>query len=213
MQSDAETLGPSSQLPLWAAAFFVVMWVILLSRFGEGDVYAVIGPYSCVVSVACLILGRREMRGQLVTDWRGLAIGLGVGVVITALTYPVFQLARYLVPVLDSQVQGLYSGARSTTLPKALLWLSAAIVAEELLFRGLIPLALRRLVSERQAYGVALLAYTLAQLGSGSVIVSLMALGYGGVWTVMRMYTRSLAPGLIAHAIWSPTLILLYPVT
>ncbi|MEY4576881.1 MAG: hypothetical protein RL701_1584, partial [Pseudomonadota bacterium] len=35
----------------------------------------------------------------------------------------------------------------------------------------------------------------------------------GAVWTLLKAQSGSLLAPLIAHAIWTPTLILLYPVT
>jgi membrane protease YdiL (CAAX protease family) len=35
----------------------------------------------------------------------------------------------------------------------------------------------------------------------------------GSIWTLQRVYTDSLLSPLIAHLIWSPIVILLYPVT
>jgi membrane protease YdiL (CAAX protease family) len=43
--------------------------------------------------------------------------------------------------------------------------------------------------------------------------VSLIALVCGSIWTVLYRYTGSLTPSLIAHGIWSPTVIVLFPVT
>jgi len=187
-------------------------WFFLIRRFGRGDVYAAIGPYACVVSVLLIGMRARVIAGWLRPSARPIAIGLGVGVAMTVLTYPVFNLARAVFPALDANVQSLYSGARSTALPKALAWLGAIVLAEELLFRGVLPNALSHYISERAAFGVSLLSYTLAQFGTGSLIVTLMAAVCGGIWTLERKFTDSLLAPLISHLIWTPTLILLHPV-
>src|SRR5688500_11110309 len=95
-------------------------------------------------------------------------------------------------PGLDGQVQGLYHGARSTTLEKALCWVVAIITAEEVMFRGAFPRALRRWLPERTGYVVSLVFYVVAQLGTGSWIVGLLALVCGTLWTLQRYFTRSL---------------------
>jgi membrane protease YdiL (CAAX protease family) len=66
----------------------------------------------------------------------------------------------------------------------------------------------RMLVAGTLSVGI----YVLAQAGTGSVVVALMALVCGTVWTVQRHYTNSLLSPLIAHLIWTPTVILLRPV-
>jgi membrane protease YdiL (CAAX protease family) len=188
-------------------------WFTLIRRFGEGDVYAVIGPYACAVSALMFALRPRALADWMRPGLRPILIGLGVGVAMTVLTYPVFQLGVWLFPELDGYVQALYRGARSTTLVKALIWVVAAATAEELLFRGVLPDVLARWTRKPAAYGVSLVVYALAQLGTGSLIVSLMALVCGAIWSVQRFWTGSLLSSLIAHLIWTPTVILLYPVT
>jgi membrane protease YdiL (CAAX protease family) len=203
----------SRALLLTFSLVFTGVWFVLLSRFQAGDVYAVMGPYACAVVAACCALRPRELSGALAVHRRAVLSGLAVGLISTALTYPAFQLASRVVPGLDGMVTQLYHGARSTTLPKAFAWSLAVLLAEELLFRGLWPLALRGTMGPRKIYFVALVAYTLAQLGSGSLIVALLALVCGTGWTLLRVYTGSLLASLIAHAIWTPVVLLFYPVT
>lgn len=205
--------GPARGLELWSVLALTGLWIVMISRFGEGDVYSVMGPFACAVCVLCFVLRRAELLKQFRSSWRALLLGLLVGVVMTVLTYPAFQLAAKIIPGLQEQVKALYHGARTTSLARALAWTCAPIVAEELLFRGVLPHALTQLVSERSAYALAILLYGLAQLGSGSLIVCLLAIVCGVIWTVLRVRTESLAPALIAHFIWTPITIFLYPVT
>ncbi len=191
----------------------VIGWFSLIQYFGEGDVYAVIGPYACLVSLISVGLYPRGIATWLRPTPRAFTIGLGVGIGMVALTYPVFQVANALMPELDGQVQRLYSGARSTTLPKAFAWVLAIAFAEEILFRGVFFQTLRRWLSERAAYATALVVYAVAQGGTGSWIVMAMAFVCGTVWSIQRMYTGSLLSPLVAHLIWTPTVILFYPVT
>lgn len=194
-------------------AGLIVAWFGLIQRFGEGDVYSVIGPFACAVCVVSIAIDPRAVQRWLAPHTRAVLIGLLVGVTMTALTYPVFRLAVALYPGLEPQVQGLYVGARSTTLPKALAWVVAIILAEELLFRGAWPAALQRRLPKNVAFLLSLVTYALAQLGTGSWIVVAVAGVCGSIWTVQRLYTGSLLSPLISHLIWSPTVILLYPVT
>jgi hypothetical protein len=57
-----------------------------------------------------------------------------------------------------------------------------------------------------------LCSYALAQLGTGSCIVMLLAGVCGSIWTLQRRLTLSLLPPLLAHLIWTPIVIWLHPV-
>jgi membrane protease YdiL (CAAX protease family) len=194
-------------------ALLALVWFLLIQRFGSGDVYAVIGPYACAVSILLIGLRPRAVADGLKPRWRAIGIGLAVGVAMTVLTYPAFRLAAAAFPSLEGHVQSLYSGARSTTLPRALAWVVSVIVAEELLFRGALPDTLSRYVPERSAYAISLVVYMLAQLGTGSLIVTSMAAVCGAIWTLERRLSGSLLAPLISHLLWTPCVILLYPVT
>jgi uncharacterized protein len=193
-------------------AGMIVAWSLLMRRFGAGDIYAVIGPYACGVSATLIALRARALRVWLRPSARAIAIGVVVGVGMTLLTYPTFRLAAALWPDLRVSVHGLYAGASSTTPPTAVAWLVAIVLAEELLFRGVLPDLLQSWLAEGSAYLLCWIVYGLAQYGPGSLIVVLMAVVCGAVWTLQRRYTASLWSPLIAHLIWTPVVIVLYPV-
>ncbi len=204
-------LHPGARLALLGSV--IVGWLMLIRRFGEGDVYSVIGPYSCVVIAVSASLYSRAIRHWLRPTWRAIWTGLAIGIGMTAATYAIFHLAVQIAPSLDQQVQQLYRGARTTTLAQALAWIVVAAIAEEVLFRGAWPATLRNYMPAPVAFGVSLVTYAFAQSGTGSWIVMALALGCGVFWTLQRWYTGSLLSPLISHLIWTPTVILLYPVT
>lgn len=200
-------------LASWVALLLVAVWVTLMTRFGNTDVYSVMGPYACLVTGVCVALAPREVLASLSCKPTNALLGLAVGVAMTALTYPVFALAVRFMPSLEAQVAGLYQFASTTSLGKALFWVATLVVAEEVLFRQVLPRALQLWAAPRVAFTLAVIAYAFAQLGSGSWIVFLLALVCGAVWTALRVYTGSITPSLIAHGIWTPTVIVLVPVT
>jgi membrane protease YdiL (CAAX protease family) len=197
---------------LAASGLLTVVWFTLARRFGHGDVYAVIGPFACIVSASVIALYRRALAPALRPSTRGIVSGIVLGSAMTALTYPVFQLAVLIWPELEANVEQLYAAARNTTLPRALIWASAAAIAEELLFRGMLLDSLSRLMQPWMAAALSVVIYALAQLGAGSFIIFLMALGYGSAWTLQRRLTGSLLSTLISHLIWTPTTLVLFPV-
>jgi membrane protease YdiL (CAAX protease family) len=183
-----------------------------MSRFGNTDVYLVMGPYACVVTVVCIALSPREVLAAFRCNVTGVLLGLVVGAAMTALTYPAFSLAVRIIPGLHAQVAGLYQFASTTSLSKALFWVTTLVIAEEVLFRQVLPRALQLWTAERIAFALAVVIYSFAQLGSGSWIIFLLALVCGTTWTALRLYTGSITPSLIAHGIWTPTVIVLVPV-
>src|SRR5687768_8034434 len=105
---------PSLQSKRGAGAVFllaclIALWCLLIRRFGEGNVYPVIGPFACAVSILSLATAPSELLRELRPTARAVGIGVAVGVVMTVLTYPAFQLASYLYPRLDVDVRVLYS--------------------------------------------------------------------------------------------------------
>jgi uncharacterized protein len=191
-----------------------VGWGLLMQRFGSaGNIYAVMGPFALSVLLVVVALASSKLAIWLRPKRRAVLVGLGVGVVMTLATYPVYALLRSWVPGLQSEVAALYTAAHQTTLAEALPWVLAIIVAEELLWRGALLYALERRVPPALAMAISVATYAASQLGTGSWIVMLLALVCGTLWTLQRHFTRSLLSPLLAHLIWTPTVILFYPVT
>ena len=194
-----------------------VAWATLLSQFGGdsgGNVYVVLGPFALVVSVAATVAAMRPgaAGGWFSAGVAQVATGVGLGLVMVLLTYPAFDLATAWFPWLEPQVERLYQESRCADLSVALLWTTVIMFAEEIVWRGVWLDVLGARLGTAPAATLSVLAYAAAQLGSGSWVVCLLALVCGSVWTLLRLHTRSLLPPLIAHAIWTPTVILLHPV-
>lgn len=192
----------------------IVGWGLLMQRFGNADnIYAVMGPFALSVLLAVGALASSKLVIWLRASRRALLTGLGVGVAMTLATYPTYALLRSFVPELEGQVAALYTAAHRTTLAEALPWVLAIIVAEEVLWRGALLHVLERRVPPALAMAISVATYAAAQFGTGSWIVMLLALVCGTLWTLQRHFTRSLLSPLLAHLIWTPTVILFYPVT
>lgn len=204
----------ASQRLLMLMLGLIVGWGLLMQRFGStGNIYAVMGPFALSVVLAVVALASRKLIVWLRPNWRAVLSGVGTGVAMTLATYPAFALLRSLVPSLEGEVAALYTAAHQTTAAAALPWVVAIIVAEELLWRGALLYVLARRVSPPLAMAISVATYAAAQFGTGSWIVMLLALVCGTLWTLQRHFTRSLLAPLLAHLIWTPTVILFYPVT
>jgi membrane protease YdiL (CAAX protease family) len=208
-----ETAAPARGLLLLVLGS-IAGWGLLMHRFGSGgDIYAVMGPFALGVVLVVGALVRSELRVWLRPNRRAVLSGLGVGVGMTLATYPAYALVRSFVPGIGKQVAALYTAAHQTTLAAALPWVLAIIVAEEVLWRGALLHVLARRAPPALAMAISVGTYAAAQFGTGSWIVMLLALVCGTLWTLQRHFTRSLLSPLLAHLIWTPTVILFYPVT
>lgn len=205
----------ASTRALLVGGALVVIWPILLSHFGGGDVYALLGPFALFVIGAVLLVGRREpilpRTGRLLA--RDLGVGLGVGVVMTVGTYAFFALGERLWPPLAGHVGGLYRDAHKENLVFAMLATVAAVVAEEVLWRGPLLGILKRRIGLRGAAAISLVTYVLACSTSRSVIVVVSALVCGAFWLVERVATRSIVAPLVSHLMWTMVVVHLLPVT
>jgi uncharacterized protein len=204
----------SSRLPGIAGVACVAaigVWFLLMGRFGAG-IYALMGPFAAGVALLVAAAFPARLVEWLRPTRRGVAVGLLVGVGMTLATYPLYALACLIDPGLRVDVAVLYGAARESRLSEALPWVLAIIVAEELLWRGALLELLTDRVSPYAGMALSIGTYCFAQAGTGSLIVTLLALVCGTLWTLQRHLTGSLLSPLIAHLIWTPTVILLLPV-
>jgi membrane protease YdiL (CAAX protease family) len=206
----ARTQGTNRQGLLLVA--LNVSWAMVMARFGRGDIYWVVGVHALLVMAVVVALRAPALRESLRVRPQDVMLGVVVGVLMTAATYAIFELARALVPSLATHVARLYRAAGTSTPGIALAWTLIILAGEELLWRGAWIDVWSARVGARAAAVSSVLAFSLTQLGSGSVIVALLACVCGAVWTALRLHTGRLIPSLIAHAIWTPVVILFHPV-
>ncbi len=200
---------------LFAGAALVIAWPFVISRFGGNDVYTFLGAFAILVIGTVLLLGRKErvLPRTSRAFGRDVAIGLGVGVVMTAGTYAAYAVLERIYPPLVGKVAGLYGDAHKEQLAFAIVATLAAIVAEEVLWRGPLFGILKRRTGIAVAAALSLGTYTLAQSGTGSVVVVLAALICGAIWLGERIYTRSIVAPLVSHLMWTVVVIHVVPVT
>ena len=188
-----------------------VSWALVMSRFGHGDIYWVIGLHAILVLVVVLALTASSWRITLRPRPSDVALGLTVGAAMTAATYVLFDVARAIEPSLATHVARLYRAAGTETPGVALAWVLVILTSEELLWRGAWIDVWGAKAGLRFAAVSSVLAYAATQMGSGSVIVVLLAGTCGAIWTALRLYTGRIVASLIAHAVWTPVVILWKP--
>lgn len=188
------------------------LWSVLMRLLGEADLYALLGVYALVLTALLWLWRGPSLRAWLRPSYTAVSIGFGVGALMTLGTYLVFDLVCGVVPWLELRVAALYAATQTPSLAWALGWIVAIVVAEELLWRGVLLDALEQR-TPRAALFWSVAIYTLAQLGSGSWLVAAAAAVCGTIWTVQRRLTQSLLSPLISHLIWTTTVIVLHPLT
>jgi membrane protease YdiL (CAAX protease family) len=198
---------------LWLWVGLVAAWALLMRKFGGTDVYSLLGPYAAVVVLSASLLGRPRALDLLRPSLRGLGWGLGIGAAMVACTYPAYHLVAAQFPALRPVVASLYRATETTTLPEALAWVSVIVVAEETLWRGVGLHELTRHMGRAPAALLSVTSYALAQLGTGSWIVGLVALVCGTLWTLERIWLDDLFAALVSHWLWTTLVILLFPLT
>ncbi|MDB4975458.1 MAG: hypothetical protein JWN48_3799 [Myxococcaceae bacterium] len=188
------------------------VWGVLISQFGQGQIYWIMGPYAAVISIVLLTLRSRALLALMRPTLKNVGIGVAVGTAMTLATYPAFALAKQFFPELARNVSELYSKSNDELLITALLWVAVIAAAEDLLWRGAWIEALTPRFGRLYAGVLSVVLYAGTQLCCKSFIVGLLALCCGTIWTIQRHYTRSVISPLISHLIWTPTVILLVPV-
>ena len=199
----------------WLLLPWLLLWPVVLSRFGQGDVYTPMGLFG--VSAIAVALYARKLAPKwtdLRNHWvRNAAIGIAVGVLMTLSTYVAYDVATKLFPSLASDVEGLYRNARSASPAAAIGWTAVVVVAEEMLWRDALVGRATAQFPRRAVVAFSLVTYVAAQCGAGSGVVALAALICGTIWTIERLMTRSVVASLASHMIWTIVVIHIYPVS
>ena len=209
---------PGAAPPRWSPTRGLVLlglnatWAAVMARFGRGDIYWVVGVHALVVLAVLVAMDARTLRRLVAPRTSDVALGLAAGLVMTLGTYAAFEAARVLFPELAAHVAQLYRAAGTRTPLVALGWTLVILTSEELLWRGVWVDAWSVPFGRTVAALTSVLAFAVTQLGSGSILVALVALVCGGVWTALRMRTGRVVASLVAHAIWTPVVILFHPV-
>jgi membrane protease YdiL (CAAX protease family) len=182
-----------------------------MREFGGTDVYSLLGPYAAAVVLVSSVVGRPLPGALLAPSVRAVLWGVGCGAVMIAATYPTYAAASALLPALAPIVRSLYAATETPSLLVAMAWVSVIVLAEELLWRGVGLFELERKLGLYGASFVSVSSYALAQLGTGSWVVGLVALVCGALWTIERVYTGSVLAALITHWLWTSVVIVLCP--
>jgi hypothetical protein len=141
---------------------------------------------------------RSELRRPVVAP---IAIGLGLAAVFVAGALVVRE-----VPWLGSQVARVLDFADQGSLPLLALITLVNGIAEELFFRGAVYAA-----TTRHPVVVSTVAYTLATLATGNVMLTFAAVLLGAVTGLQRRASGGILAPILTHCTWSLTMLFALP--
>lgn len=141
-------------------------------------------------------------------------VGVGVGLAMAGATWALYPLAVSIVPELETKVGWLYQMLRQHPGPaKAFLLLLAVVLAEELVWRGVLMDWLLPRFGIARAVMFSSLLYVLPQVAFRSLTLVAVAFACGVVWSTLRATTRSIWPPLLAHLVWDVLVFVAYPLS
>lgn len=212
--TDPTPLSVSPRAAWLAVTVAVVALSLALALRERVGVWVATGLAAGVGIAAATIAARAELRRRLKASRGWISMAIALGAVMALATHALHPLGVAVVPGLEEHVASLYRELRDPPGPRAALPVLAAVVlAEELVFRGLLVALLERWAMSRAALVVIATAiYVVPQIASGSIVLIALAASCGAVWTWQRVVSGSVLVPLITHALWD-VLVFVVPAT
>jgi membrane protease YdiL (CAAX protease family) len=187
----------------WLSVISFLVWCVGAGLTHAVGVWAGVGGAAIGLGVAAVLLARPLLVTLLRPTAPLLATGVIVAVVMVAATYGLYPLLRGQSAGFARAVGGLYTIFRAAGPRWALgTVLPLMIVAEELVWRGVVQEALSRRLSPAAAVLLTSAAYAAGHAPVGRPMLVALALACGLYWSLLRAWTGSLVPGLLSHLIW-----------
>jgi membrane protease YdiL (CAAX protease family) len=172
-------------------------------------IWAGVGGAAVVLAALVLVRAHALLLPLLIPSPARLAWGLGAAVLMIAGTETLYGLDRAGPGWTVAGTAALYGLLRTSTQAWALL--PVVVVAEELVWRGVVQEALDRRLGPAVAVVVAAAAYATAHLPLGSPLLAGVAFACGVYWSALRRWTGSLVPSLVCHLAWDIVVLVLRP--
>jgi membrane protease YdiL (CAAX protease family) len=187
---------------VWALGAWAVRWIGIWP--GVGGAALILGMFSLGL--------HRHLLAELLQPSRRLVLwGLAAAMVMLPATYLLYGPAGLLPYHIPTQTQQLYTRFRDADGLLTTIMLPLCVVAEELVWRGVVQEAVTRRFGAAPAVVLAASAYAVAHWPVGSPLLPVIALACGLFWGLLRATTRSLVPALICHMLWDVIVFTLVP--
>lgn len=195
------------------ALAMVVAWATGAALSRRVGFWTGLGSTALVLGALALVLDR-GLRSELRPSLRIVGFGAAAGGLLAVGTWTLYPVLASLVPGVTGEKIGLY--AEFSTLPRltAAILLPLIVVAEELVWRGLVSNWLWPTRSVGRAIRIAVVAtiYGMATLPSGSPLLAFAAFACGLVWSWLREVTRSVLASASCHFVWAVLILFVHPV-
>jgi membrane protease YdiL (CAAX protease family) len=204
-------------VPLWAGwvGFFVALTAITsaLALRGELGVWLGTGVAAFFGIGVVMLLAPREIGARLRLSGRWFGLSLVIGGAMVIATHVLYAVAVFVLPALELEVSALYQNLYDPPGPYAALpVLLVVVLAEELVFRGLlIALLERRELGPSALVPIGTAFYVMPQLASGSWVLAGLAAVCGALWTWQRLASGSISAPLVTHVIWDSLIFVGWP--
>jgi len=169
---------------------------------GIGGAAVVLG---CVVAAAC----RSEVAGWLRPTLRGLLLGVAAGALQLGVVYALFPALATAAPGVRHLAAGVYRLFASGGL-LGVIALPLVLVAEELVWRGLVQGVLTRRIRE-PGWAATAVVYAAAHAPAAGLLLPALALPCGLYWGLLRRLAGGLFPPLVCHLVFDTAVLLLFP--
>jgi uncharacterized protein YbjT (DUF2867 family)/membrane protease YdiL (CAAX protease family) len=189
----------------------IAAWTAAAAGTGRVGVWIGLGGIAVALGSVALVLDPADTRHLLRPSPRLILIGLAVGCLMGAATLVLYPVLARLAPSIASDTARLYGAFRALSPAFASVVLVPVVLAEELVWRGVIQGALERRLGARRGVALAAGVYALGQAPLGSPALVLAALACGLSWGALRSANRSLVPTLVAHLVWDIVVLLWLP--
>lgn len=205
-----QTSDPSRSLHSFAAQAFLI-WTLgsLASRWV--GIWPAVGGTAVLLGAAALLQERTLLVSLLKPDRRGILLGLAGALVMLPATYLLYGPASMLPFQIPAQTEMLYARFRDASPLVVVFLLPFCVLAEELIWRGVVQEALTRRLGPWPGMVLAALAYAAAQVPVGLGLLPVIGVACGLFWGLLRLGSRGLVAPLVCHMLWDVVVFSLFP--
>lgn len=189
---------------LWTCGAALTPWV---------GIWAGIGGTGLGLGLAAAWTARPLLAPLFRITGRGVLAGVFAAAAMAIVTYGLYPLVASSWTPFGSGVPPLYASFRDARPPGMVLLLPLIILAEEVVWRGIVYDALHRRLPPWAAVAAGGTLYALAHAPARSLVLTLVALCCGLFWTALREATQSLVPPTLSHLVWDLLVMVWWPLS
>ncbi len=189
----------------------MVAWLAAAFAAPAIGIWWAVGGAAIVLGGWVAIVAGVDLRPLLRPVPRLWALGLAAGAVSVAASYALYPVLVQLAPWATLETELLYAAFRAPSVLGAAIVLVPVILGEELVWRGVVQSTLARRLGTWGGAVAAGTLYALASIAIGSPLLVLISWVLGLVWSLLRAWTGSLVPTLVAHVLWNAVVLLWLP--